>query len=192
MPRKQHQQPKAIAKPTNQPARGVRGVRTMRADLVGDRLEGVPRPMTGGSAPAGGAAGSAPTPAIGPVRACPPPSPGSGCAPRQVGRARLGVQLGRAGRSCARRALERDAALRVVDVAEDDRLRSGRPAGRRSRPRRRGSAVLVWRPRCAPGDALHAVGALLHDAAAAHRHVGVAHQLQALGRRRPVRRTGGS
>ena len=77
--------------------------------------------------------------------------------------ARLGLQL-------------RDAAVRVVEVAEDDRLASGRPPGRRSRSRRRGSAGPRFSASIfAPVDALHAVGALLHHAAAAHRHVGVAH-----------------
>ena len=93
--------------------------------------------------------------------------------------ARVGLQLG-------------DAAVGVVDVAEDDRLRSGTPAGRRSASVP--SAIVGGSPAfdgvllgVDPGgvDPLHAVGALLHHAAAADRHVGVAQQFVAPAGRRP-------
>ena len=77
-----------------------------------------------------------------------------------------------------------DAAFFVVDVAEDDRLRrAGLLAGglQRAVDDRRfdavGDAVLL-RVDAGVVDPLDAVGALLHDAAVADGHFGVAHQLQ--------------
>ena len=59
-------------------------------------------------------------------------APGWGCwTMREVGGARPGAELARAARSCAGPSWRRDLRRRVVEVAEDDRLRSGRPAGRR-------------------------------------------------------------
>ena len=86
--------------------------------------------------------------------------------------ARLGLQL-------------RDAAVRIVQVAEHDRLgRAGLLAGGLDLAVADAAVLASRRRSCARVDALHAVGALLHDAAAAHRDVGIAPQLEA--RRVPV------
>ncbi len=70
-------------------------------------------------------------------------------------------------------------AVRIVHVAKHDRVSPGRPAGRPSALRRRA----IW-PVLALGvnprrvDALHAVGAFFHHAAAAHGDFGIAHHLE--------------
>src|SRR4030095_560982 len=77
-----------------------------------------------------------------------------------------------------------DAALGIVLVAEDDRFRGTRGlAGGLDLPVL-DLPALVARVGARAVDALHAVRALLHDPAAAHRDVGVAHHLE--GGRRPV------
>ena len=116
-------------------------VRTMRADLVGDRAEAcAPARCTGRRRrrrPVARIVGSAWHVAtslrleLG-VRVA---------QPRQVRRPRPGVQLGQQAVVARRRPCSCATwLLAVVEVAEDDRPRSGRPPGRRSRPRRRGSA----------------------------------------------------
>src|SRR4029078_9815423 len=97
----------------------------------------------------------------------------------QICRARTRVELG-AQRRVERAGLAlRGLAVRVVDVAEDDRV--GRTRGltggddvavsNLSIFELGGDARLI--------DALHAVRALLHHTAAAHGDVGISHQLQA-------------
>src|SRR3989475_9494130 len=72
----------------------------------------------------------------------------------------------------------RDAALRVVDVAEDDGLAgAGLLARGLDLPVADGPA-LVARVDAGPADALDAVRALLHHPAAAHRDLRVAHELE--------------
>ena len=101
------------------------------------------------------------------------PAPGSGSVAhrRQVRRARPRVQLGEQ-RVVAHLGLQlRDAAVRIVEVAEDDGL-GGHACWQAVTisPSRTGRSC-PSRPRSCRVDALHAVGALLHDAAAAHRDV---------------------
>ena len=78
----------------------------------------------------------------------------------------------------------RDAALRIVQVAEDDRFgRADRLArGLHFAVLNAAAVLLGFDARGA--DALHAIRALLHDAAAADRHIGIASDRQA--RRLPI------
>src|SRR5580700_9190119 len=104
---------------------------------------------------------------------------------RQIRGARARIQLAQQ-RIIETAALPfRNAALRVVEIAEHNGLR-------RADGRARGNdlaiahlTVVFLRRDFRVIDALHAVGALLHDSAAAHRHVGIALQLEAF--RLPVR-----
>src|SRR5262249_61216958 len=100
----------------------------------------------------------------------------------EVRRARPRAELGEEAVRPLVRASLRDPALRVLDVAEDYRLRrAGLLAGRDDLAVADRPVFLLRRD---PGavDALDAVAALLHDPAAAHRDVGVAQELQAFGR----------
>src|SRR5208282_4981246 len=77
----------------------------------------------------------------------------------------------------------RHPAVWIVDVAEDDRVgRTGLLAGSLQRAVFDFELAILANRRdfsvnAVLGDALHAVGALFHDAAAAHADVGIAHQL---------------
>src|SRR4030095_3082736 len=73
-------------------------------------------------------------------------------------------------------------ALGVVHVAEGDRLRRTDLLARRADLTVAERAALAARVDAPAVYALQAVRALLHDAAAPHRHVGIALQLEALGR----------
>ena len=102
----------------------------------------------------------------------------------EVARARLRLQLVEQAVVPVAGLQLRDAALGVVDVAEHDRLRrAGRLAGGHHVAVLH-LAALVLGVDAGAADALHAVGALLHDAARAHRDLGVAQHLE--GRRLPV------
>ena len=109
---------------------------------------------------------------------------------REIRRARPRVEIFEH-RVVARARLELgDAAVGIVDVAEDDRLgRAHRLAGRHDFAVAN-VAIFALRLDARGVDALHAVGALLHDAAAADGDVGVALQLEL--RRVPVLDTAGS
>src|SRR3989441_11444834 len=97
----------------------------------------------------------------------------------QIGSARPGVQFAQQS-VVARLSLKSgDAALRVVEVAENDGLgRTGLLASGLNLPVAHQSDFFFGLDTRGV-NALHAVSALLHDPAAAHGHVGVAHQLQA-------------
>ena len=102
---------------------------------------------------------------------------GSGCctAARYVVRGRVFSSSSRRVVAAARPCSLRDPAVRVVQVAEDDRLgRARRLAGGHDLAVADRPALAFSASMRAGADALHAVGALLHHAAAAHRHVGVA------------------
>src|SRR6185312_1170001 len=77
-----------------------------------------------------------------------------------------------------------DAAVRIVDVAEDDRVGRARLLARGLDLPVADSAIVLLRLDLRAVDPLHAVRALLHHAAAADRDVGIARELEA--RRRPV------
>src|SRR5262249_6997417 len=99
---------------------------------------------------------------------------------REVGRARPRAELGEQVVAALLGLCSRDAAFRIVDVSEHDRLgRADLLAGREDLAVS-DRTVLLFRfdPRAI--DALNAVGALLHDAAAADGDVGIARKLQAL------------
>ena len=103
---------------------------------------------------------------------------------RQIGRARPRVEVLEHRVVAWARLQLRHAAVRIVDVAEDDRV------GRAHRLARRHDLAVANLATFALGldargvDALHAVGALLHHAAAADGDVGIALQLEL--RRVPV------
>src|SRR5207244_4877801 len=99
---------------------------------------------------------------------------------REVGGARARIELGQEG-VVPRLGLERrDAALGVVQVAEHDRLGGAGLGARRHHLAVADRASLLLGRDAVLVDALHAVGALLHDAAAPHRDVGVALRLETL------------
>src|SRR5258706_4672118 len=77
-----------------------------------------------------------------------------------------------------------DARVLIVHVAEDDRIRRARLRARGGELAIADRAVFFFRLDAALGNALHAVGALLHHAARAHADFRVAHHLEL--RRRPV------
>jgi hypothetical protein len=98
--------------------------------------------------------------------------------PREVGGARHGVELLEQGVVEHRALGLADAARLVGQVAEHDRLgRAGALAGRDDLAVADAAALVVGVDAGA-GDALRAVGALLHHAAAAHGDVGVVRQRQ--------------
>src|ERR1700690_4422246 len=101
----------------------------------------------------------------------------------QIGGARPGIQVGQQPVIEIQRLELRHPAVGIVDVAKDNRIgRAGLLAGRLQ-----GSvfnlelAIFAHRRRFGVnamlGNALHAIRALFHDAAAAHGDVGIAHQL---------------
>ncbi len=150
-----------------------------RRPVLGDAARS-PRSRRGACCPAGR---GAPRRAIGigsqyAIR----PSPGSGYGPcrgrscADASRARRGA---RSGGPCATACVTR--AVRVVEVAEDDRVgRAGLLAGGTISPSR-SVAVLALGLDLRRLDPLHAVGALLHHAAEAHGDVGVVLHLHRLG-----------
>src|SRR5947199_3393245 len=162
------------AKPANQP-HGVRRWRTMLLIFSVTEAKSWPGPIS--SPVTGGGVASLARSATGHL--------GVGVAHRgQVGRARTRVQL-REEDVVAGLGLEPGhPALGVVDVSEDDRLArarllaSGLDLAVADRP------PLVAGVDAHPLDALDAVRAFLHDAAAAHRDFRVSHQLE--GGRAPV------
>src|SRR5580698_1258140 len=79
----------------------------------------------------------------------------------------------------------RHAALGIVDVAENDGLRGTRLGASRRDFAVRDAPVLLLGFDFGCADALDAVGALFHHAAAANRHVRIAHAV--LARRAPIR-----
>src|SRR5262245_13200968 len=98
---------------------------------------------------------------------------------RQIRRPRPRVELAEQ-RVVALLALElRDAALGIVDVAEHDRVGRTRLLTRGLDLAVPDLAILFFRFDLRGVDPLHAVGALLHDAAAAHGDVGVSSELEA-------------
>src|SRR5262249_39937918 len=103
---------------------------------------------------------------------------------RQIRRPRPGVELADE-RVVALFGFElRDAAARIVEVAEHDRVSRARLLTRRLDLAVGYPAVPLLRFDLCGVDALHAVGAFLHHAAAANRDVGIPTELQA--RRVPV------
>src|SRR5205807_1120756 len=76
----------------------------------------------------------------------------------------------------------RNFALGVMDVAEDDSAGWTRGLTRSYHVAVAHRAILKLRGDLTGPDALHAIGALLHDAAAAHADFGIAQRAQALGR----------
>src|SRR5713101_7298577 len=70
---------------------------------------------------------------------------------------------------------EGDAALRVLEVAEDDRLGGARIFASRSNVAVRERRLLLQRRVLRELDTLNAETALLHHAARTHRHVGIQH-----------------
>ena len=94
---------------------------------------------------------------------------------RQIARSRLGIQIREQSIVALLGFQLRNFAVRIVDIAKDDRL--GRAHGLAS-----GNDLAVahfssleLRLNLRPLNALHAVSAFLHDAAAAHRHIRIAH-----------------
>src|SRR5205807_10291019 len=75
-----------------------------------------------------------------------------------------------------------DPALRIIDVAEDDGVRRARLLAGRADLAVANAALLLFGLDLRGVDALHAVRALLHDAAAPYRHVRIAAALQAFAR----------
>src|ERR1700737_3490113 len=97
---------------------------------------------------------------------------------RQIRGARPRVQFGK------KRIIERlgfqfrDPARRIIDVAEHNRLRRARSLASRLDLAIVHAAALFFRFDLALVDALHAVRALFHYAAASYRNVGIALQLE--------------
>src|SRR5690606_12484287 len=104
-------------------------------------------------------------------------------APRQVRRPRPRAEVLEQPVVAQLRLQLHDAALRIVQIAEHDRV--GRADLLAGRPDVAVADLPPFRLRIDPRlvDALHAVGALLHHAAAADRHVGIALRLQLFGRK---------
>ena len=104
---------------------------------------------------------------------------------REIAGPRPGVELGQQPVVALVGPGLRHPARRIVDVAEDDGLRRARRfAGRDDLAVADGARPRAWPATCARVDALHAVGALLHHAAAADGDVRVALHLER--RRVPV------
>src|SRR5688572_10271024 len=97
----------------------------------------------------------------------------------EIRRARTRVELGKQRIVQRARLAFGHFTVRVVDVAKDDGAGRARGLTRRDDVAVSNLAIFELGRDARLVDALHAVGALLHDTAAAHCDVGIPHQLQA-------------
>ena len=181
-----HQARRSTANPTHQP-RGVGRRLNDGADLVGDRAEGVPGPMIGTDRIGGfSASGLRDTFVRHRINL------GSSCGMSGLGffRAARYVVRGRVFKFVKQSVVERldlrslrtAGLLRSFDVAEDDGpRRASCLTGRYDFAVADRAGLRVLGRDLAGADALHAIGAFLHDAPAAHRHLRVSHQAKTLG-----------